>query len=839
VKSNKIVFVFILSLFFDLAGLAQQEKRPLREILQSIEQQFTVSFTFIDETIEGVNIDRPPENLDLNEALEFLRQKTKLTFTQLDQRFITISKPVLNIPICGFIIDKETGEKVIGATIQCDNNFTTTDADGYFELPDLKEESILYIKSIGYGTFSIAANALANSPCKTLELSLQPSVLSEVIIANYLTTGIRKMAEGSFSIQTNELGILPGLTEPDVLFTVQSLPGIQSIDETVSNINVRGGTHDQNLLLWDGIKMYQQGHFFGLISAFSPYLTKEVTLIKNGTSVLFSDGVSSTIDIKSDDEVNKEFSGGAGLNMINTDIYAKIPVTRKSSLHVATRRSIADVIETPTYREYYDRAFRGTDVAKYNSIKNDSISTGKHFQFYDFSAKYLHDISDKDKLRVNFLQIHNSIDYTETETVNSISESKVSSLEQQNMAAGISYSRLWSAKVRTSGQWYMSRYDLEAVNFDILNDQRLIQDNEVVDMGIKLNARINLSNRVDLFSGYQFFEVGVSNLEDLNNPAFYRFKKTVLRTHILFAETNYSSPSANTNIRAGIRANLFTRFNQVRIEPRISINQKIHENLSLELLGEMKSQTITQVIDFQKDFLGVEKRRWIMANDQDIPIIKSKQLSAGVHFHKENFLIALEGYGKWVDDIITSSQGFQNQFQFVRSTGHYKTTGIDFLINRRVSKINSWISYSFAKSDFTFKELIPPGFPNNLDIRHRATWGISYQFNHIGISSGINWHTGKPFTEPLNDTSVVNGEIQYQSPNTSRLQNYWRLDISAKYKFSLSKQVNAITGISVWNALNNNNIVDAYYQVNDAGEITFSQRNALAFTPNIMFRVEF
>lgn len=832
--------VFILSLYFGDAATAQQEKQPLREILQLIEQQFTVSFTFIDEIIQGVDIERPPENLGLNEVLDFLRQKTKLTFTQLDQRFITISKPILKyINICGVIIDKETGEKVIGATIQCDNNFISSNADGYFELNHLKEQSILHIKSIGYGTFSIAANEFVSSPCKTLQLSLQPSMLAEVIIDNYLTTGIRKMAEGSFSIQTKELGILPGLTESDVLFTIQSLPGIQSIDETVSNINVRGGTHDQNLLLWEGMKIYQQGHFFGLISAFSPYLTKEVNLIKNGTSTVFSDGVSSTIDIRSDDEVNKLFSGGAGLNMINADVYAKIPVSRKSSLHLATRRSIADVVETPTYREYYDRVFRGTEVGKYNSAKNDSVSTGKHFQFYDFSAKYLHDISDKDKLRVNFLQIHNSIDYTETETVNSVAESKVSSLEQQNIAAGISYSRLWNPKVRTTGQWYVSRYDLDAVNFDILNDQRLIQNNEVVDMGIKLDARINLSNQVDLFSGYQFFELGVSNLEDLNNPAFYRFKKTVLRTHVLFAETNYSSPSTNTTIRTGIRANLFNGFNQVRIEPRIALNQKINKNFSLELLGEMKSQTTTQIIDFQNDFLGVEKRRWVMANNQDIPIIKSKQLSAGIHFHKENFLIVLEGYGKWVDNIITSSQGFQNQFQFVRSTGRYKTTGIDFLINRRISKINSWISYSFAKSDFTFKKLIPPGFPNNLDIRHRVTWGVSYQSNHIDISSGINWRTGKPFTEPISENSVVNGEIQYQSPNSSRLQSYWRLDISAKYKFNLSKKILANAGVSVWNVLNYDNIIDSYYQINDIDQIDFFQRSALAFTPNIMFRVEF
>ena len=61
---------------------------------------------------------------------------------------------------------------------------------------------------------------------------------------------------------------------------MQQIPGIISLDETISNINVRGGTHDQNLFLWNNIKMDQTGHFFGLISPFNPYLIKEVNFQK-------------------------------------------------------------------------------------------------------------------------------------------------------------------------------------------------------------------------------------------------------------------------------------------------------------------------------------------------------------------------------------------------------------------------------------------------------------------------------------------------------------------------------------------------------------------------------
>ncbi|NND51247.1 MAG: Plug domain-containing protein, partial [Flavobacteriaceae bacterium] len=148
--------------------------------------------------------------------------------------------------------------------------------------------------------------------------------LDEVVVVNYLTKGISLKNDGIIRLQPKQFGILPGLIEPDVLQTIQSLPGIMSVDERVSNLNVRGGTHDQNLILWDGIKMYQSGHFFGLISAFNPYLTEDVIVSKNGASAMYGDGVSSIIDMRSSNELQAKFSGGAGLNLISADAYTKV-----------------------------------------------------------------------------------------------------------------------------------------------------------------------------------------------------------------------------------------------------------------------------------------------------------------------------------------------------------------------------------------------------------------------------------------------------------------------------------------------------------------------------------
>ena len=110
--------------------------------------------------------------------------------------------------------------------------------------------------------------------------------LDEVVIKEYITSGVNENLDGSISISPKELGILPGLTEPDVLQSIQLIPGVQSPTETASGLYIRGGTPDQNLILWDGIKMYQSGHFFGTFSVFNPYITEDIKLFKRATNAL-------------------------------------------------------------------------------------------------------------------------------------------------------------------------------------------------------------------------------------------------------------------------------------------------------------------------------------------------------------------------------------------------------------------------------------------------------------------------------------------------------------------------------------------------------------------------
>ncbi|MGF1554605.1 TonB-dependent receptor plug domain-containing protein [Paucihalobacter sp.] len=667
--------------------------------------------------------------------------------------------------------------------------------------------------------------------------SFLDQTLDEVLITNYITSGISKKSLGSFNINPEKFGILPGLVEPDVLLILQSLPGITSTDESVSNLNIRGGTNDQNLIIFDGMKMYQSGHFFGLISAFNPYITKNVSVIKNGSSAYYGDGISSILNMQTSSEVSEDKTIGAGINMIYGDIFAELPINKNVEFQFAARRSITDLISTPTFNNYFERAFQDSDITR-NASSTEILTQNENFYFYDVNAKLLMDLSEKDKINISFINFFNNVDYEESATFSSGDQALTSSLTQSTIAGSLTYNRKWSEKINSEAQLYLTNYDLDATNFDIVNNQRLIQKNEVLDLASKFNLNYKPADAVDINIGYQFNEVGITNLEDINNPVFRSFIKEVIRSHSAYAEGTIKFNNGSTILRAGGRLNAFQKFGTYLLEPRLGFSQRFANYFKFEILGEFKSQTTTQIIDLQNDFLGVEKRRWILSNNGSIPIVKSQQASAGVSFKKNKLFINFEGFYKEVAGITARSQAFQNQFQFITDVGGYTVKGAEFLINYQNEKFSSWMSYTYNDNHYKFDNInngVP--FRNNFGIEHFVNFGLNYSINHFKISSGVNWHSGLPITLPVAGNEVVNNQINFETPNNSTTSDYLRVDTSATYSMTISKKTKFEIGASVWNVFNTKNIINTYFFLNQENLPVKVENSSLGITPNFFARI--
>lgn len=835
-KRDRIT-VLLVFLFFPFFVFSQTdgEEMLLKDVISELHQHYGYRFTYANDVVEGVQVESMPDDLTFEETIEFLRKETNLDFQFLEANFIAIYRKDLSFTICGYLFDSETNEVLKSATINTSHNYTTTDSLGYFKLKVEESDSDILIRHLGYENSIIPIGRFSeNNNCLNLFMAPFSYTLSEITLSGVISKGISKMADGSFSINFSDFGILPGLVETDVLQTVQALPGIQSINETVSDINIRGGTNDQNLLLWDGIRMYQSGHFFGLISMFNPSITSNVSVIKNGTSAEYTGGVSGTIAMKTNSNVNHKLTGSAGSNFISSDVFVDTPLGEKSSIQIAGRKAINELFETPTYSRYFDRILQNTEVISHSeNIINSNIG----FDFYDTSLRWLYAISDNDHLRVNFINAHNELLFHKDGIINQVGESKENSLIQNSIAGSIYYKRNWSPKFWSTIQAYETDYMLKALNFNLSQSQRLLQENKVSETSVKFDTKYRYNSRIVLLGGYHFIENGTTNTTDIDQPKLKQIKREVIREHGLYSQISYASENQKTYLKVGARYGYIAKFKKHLVEPRLSLNYKLTKHLDLNLRGEAKHQNTSQIINFQTDFLGVEKRRWQLANNAGIPVVASKQVSFGLNYNNRGWLVSAEGYWKEVEGITSQSQGFLNQYIYEKETGSYEIKGLELLLNRRDEKFSNWLSYTYAVNEYTFKEFREVSFPNNLDIRHAVTFGTSYTAGNLKVSAGINWFTGNPTTRPIVGNEVIDGAINYETANSSNLDNYLRIDFSAIYNFIIYQDIKAELGVSVWNSTNEQNVLYNYYTAQNNRPLEIKQ-NALGVTPNLTFRVK-
>ncbi len=679
--------------------------------------------------------------------------------------------------------------------------------------------------------------------------------LNEVSVTGFLTSGISKNKDGSLELKTKNLGILPGLIEPDVLQAIQALPGVVSASESISDLNIRGGTHDQNLILFDGIRMYQSGHFFGLITAFNPHLNYKTKLSKNGISSKYGENISSVIDMKLPNKISDKTQINIGGNLLSFDFLGILPLSKKIELQIATRRSNTDFLKTFTFNEYFNRAFQEADI---NSAFDRGFLSAKNekFSFYDVFTKFLYRINDKNLFKLVLLNIENNLNYEENlkiddDITNDDTIIGNSVIEQKNFSLGITYEGSWNSWLTTEAKIYTSRYNLISTyyNYDETNINLRAQANEVIDNGFKLDTNFEISKKTNVSTGYHFSQIGISNTDGFE-ILFASNLKQVLNTHSLYSQLNYNEE--DFYLKAGLRANYYEKFGRLFLEPRFAFNYKLSNTISFEINSSLRSQATSQIIDLDADFLGIERERWVLAGQNPVtgdnfPIITNQQIGVGGYYKKDGWLINVEAYHKLVNNINSKSQGFQNRilnlvYNLNESSfvGSYRVKGVDLLIQKKINNLRIGLGYSYTKNDYIFEDLNNGNpFPSNFDIRNVLNVSSTYIYNNFDFAIGFNWYSGKPYTEIKEFTENNDPVFRFLDVNNSRQKDYYRLDASVNYNFKIGN-VNLISGISVWNILNRRNILNTYYSREFLNfDFVKTENTSLGLTPNLSLRVKF
>lgn len=656
--------------------------------------------------------------------------------------------------------------------------------------------------------------------------------ISEVIVQNYLTTGISKNKDATFKLKPNKIGLLAGLTENDVLESIQQLPGVVSINETATEFTVRGGNSDQNNIIWDNINIYHGGHLFGMVSVFNPNIAKNITFYNKGTNAKYGERISSVIAINTNKKIVSKTQAEFGINGISSDAFLEIPLIKnKLSLQTSFRRSYEDLIETKTFKKYEDKAFQNTKILE------------EKFHFKDFNIKLNYKPNSKNSVYFSLIHIDNDLlnDYKDIATNTSYKDF----LDSENDGYSLEWQKKWTPKISLnttlSHSYYTLFYNYKVTKNNILFSN-FYKTNAIQDTKLTSTLTIKSTKNTSIDIGYQNTIKKVAFLfkEEQNISYVLDQDNSKIATHALFA--NYkTNQNNNTTLYTGLRLNYYSILNKFRVEPRIVLTQNLSDYFKLQLTGEIKNQIITQIDETVLSELSLEKKIWRLADGDNYPIINSYQLSSSLLFAKNNWSSDIDIYYKKTTGITALALGFLNPLDNTFHIGEQKVVGLDFYLKRDFNALKTWISYSFINVQNRYNNLNNNlYFRANNDIKHALTIALNYNYKKIDVALGWKYRTGRPLTDLDYD---INGNAFFHGINTEQLADYHRLDLSITYKFIFSKKRNIKSkiGFSIRNLYNKKNHLSTEFIGNNSlnDPIQTIQNYSIENTPNFLFRLYF
>ena len=340
--------------------------------------------------------------------------------------------------ISGTVRDADSGESLPYASVWIEEAEVgaATNLDGHFVLIDVPADSItLRVSYIGYDDllFGVPANAGGSAGASVRELEILLSVavgqFDEVTVTAESYSIMKNAGTVSqVTVSPRDLQVLPSFGDVDIFRSLQLLPGISGTNEAASGLYVRGGTPDQNLVVFDGMTMYHVDHFFGFFSAFNADAIKDVQVYKGGYPAQFGGRTSSVVELTGKSGNANQAHVGLGVNLLNMSGVAEVPIGSKGSFLISARRSYTDVLESFVYTSIYE-TLTGDDItpeATDASVPGAGRGTGfraprgqggalglgfgpqgqaivqPSFYFYDLNAKGTYRPSKNDVVAISF-----------------------------------------------------------------------------------------------------------------------------------------------------------------------------------------------------------------------------------------------------------------------------------------------------------------------------------------------------------------------------------------------------------------------------------------------------
>ncbi|MEL6987890.1 MAG: TonB-dependent receptor plug domain-containing protein, partial [Bacteroidota bacterium] len=647
-------------------------------------------------------------------------------------------------------------------------------------------------------------------------LEEDPSILNyKIVVTDYIVNGIEEgKSPGSIELNYEQLSRNNSLVEHDVLKSVQLLPGISSTDESAANLSIRGSSPDQNLILWEGVSLYDPGHFFGMIASINPFTLKSIDTYKGIFNPSYDSRIGGLIDISLEDEVQNEWSGSIGTTFTEGHFYSHVPLVKdKLSVLLGVRNTTWNVFESPTLESYGSKVFQGSKLDDEGEEEEENYRDGDEFlNYYDINSKIIFQANEQIKFQSSLYKQRNKFNVYALIPFYQIESEDNWSFDSEAWSNQLDIQ--WSPVSKTHFQHSISNYKSEYLTQLLeLQDLSIIQSNDfsnsIKDQKFILNHNWKLNRQQFLDIAYTLSQLQLS--VDLSETSSYEndfseFNEAEGTFHSLAA--SLQSNKERLQLMAGLKASYANNTDNIYIAPRLNLQYKLNQSWKLKFGIGRFYQFISQIKNF--DGSGIDNKLWVLNDSFEASPIQGDKVNLGFTYNKKSLLIDIDLYANRSMGLLSASNTISNSLAFDNlNTSAY---GLEFLLRKRWRNYSLWLNYNLSSTKYFTDDIDP--FPASNDQLNRLSIVNTFKIKNWNLALIGHYKTGLPFTsassfelEYDDEDDEAFFELQYEGLNTERLKDYVRLDFQLGYsKLFLKDKARLEFQFSIINLLNHDNI---------------------------------
>jgi len=806
-------------------------------VLKKIEQQTNLVFNFDPDLLNNYHFSGELSMLEVEKSLEKLFYQTPYTFEK-DQATVLIFLPEpRTYTLCGTIKDQQSNTTLpfVNIYLQGRNRGTQSNEEGTYEWTfTAYKNQLIHFSYIGYQAKIGMVQELEEVDCKDIFMEIDANLFGgQIIVTDYILDGITEGdAYSSVILDYDLLQSKQSIVEQDVLKNVQLLPGISSLDESATNLQIRGSTPDQNLVVWEDATLYDPGHVFGMISAINPFVIEKVQVFKGVFDPQYDNRVGGIVDLSLSDSIASKFQGGVGTTLSEAHAFINVPIIpNKLSYLIAGRKTINGLIESPTLNSFSAKIFQDSKIEEQKeAVSEGDLRADQHLNYYDYNGKLLFQPSDNIRFSTSWFRTHNDFNYNAELLEDQLVSADQVTFDALALSSSLELNYLNKGSITISYTYssYDNQYNLSLIETqsDTIFDNNEIF-NSIKDRTFSISNHWKFSPALDIQFGYNRnhkqvnFDFLINNdLED----SYEDFNFVYGDFNHLYASFNYHKQALQLN--GGFRTTHLVQVNDWAFSPRLNLQYAIGKSFKLKGAAGIFQQYISQLKEFGDNDLGINSKVWILnGSEGDNLYIESKKISAGFVYHRNGWLIDIEGYIHDNTGLSTLTPLFQTSITLTEdyASGFSTAKGIDVLLKKRIQNYTIWLNYSLNKTDFFFPDILDHYFPASNDQRHSLSLLNNWKYKNWTFSLSYHFKTGLPYSLPDSiedyeeeETGDTEYYLVFEDLNQERLPNYNRLDVGVNYRPTFNKLPFQLEfNFSLINLLNQNNLFSRDFYLAD------------------------